>query len=59
MSQPENGRVAPSTDQDSADRTLIQDCLAGNEVAWRQLNERIGQRMNALAQRTLRAGTDP
>jgi len=54
MSQPENGRVAPPTDQDFADRLLIQDCMAGKDAAWRQLNERIGQRMRALALGKLR-----
>jgi hypothetical protein len=49
MSQQENGGAARPEDQDSADRQLIEDCLAGKEVAWKQLNQRILQRINDQA----------
>jgi hypothetical protein len=54
MSQQENGGAARPKDQDFADRQLIEDCLAGKEFAWRQLNQRVLRRMHAYAKKAWR-----
>jgi hypothetical protein len=49
----DNNETTPEPSSSSSDRTLIEECLAGKEAAWEQLNGRLLERMEATAFKAL------